>query len=202
MVVRRALLAPSCALALAVVAAGCGFGGPLTYGDDDTGEASASETSDATETETETGSEPETHPCGPTTGVVTAVLDGDTIELDSGARVRYLLIDTPEVGGEGSDCWGPQASEFNAMMVLGETVHLDYDAVCRDKYHRLLAYVTIDGRDDVEINRTLLEQGYACLLHIPPNGNDRVAEYQALEDAAKQAEVGMWGACATVACDF
>jgi micrococcal nuclease len=54
---------------------------------------------------------------------------------------------------------------------------------------------------DVEVNRTLLENGDACHLHIPPNGNTRAAEYLALEAAAKEAGVGMWGACGTILCD-
>jgi micrococcal nuclease len=84
------------------------------------------------------------------------------------------------------------------MLVTGRTITLTYDEECQDRYGRLLAYVSVG---DVEVNRTLLEDGYACILHISPNGDDRVAEYQALETMAKNEGIGMWSACGTVACD-
>ncbi|MFO7567329.1 MAG: thermonuclease family protein [Enhygromyxa sp.] len=136
--------------------------------------------------------------CGPRTGVVHHVVDGDTIVLTSGQRVRYLLIDTPEITEGKNECWGTQAAEHNAALVEHQSVTLTYDVECEDVYGRLLAYVSVEG---LEVNRELIENGSACLLHIPPNGNGKVAEYQALEDAARQAKLGMWGACGTVYCD-
>ena len=173
---------------------------PLTTAQD-SDEDSATDTG-AADTGTDTG-EPETHPCGPLTAFVSEIIDGDTIEINTGDRVRYLLIDTPEISGDsGAECWGPQATEYNRMLVEDRNIHLEYDAVCRDQYNRLLAYITVDELDGFEVNRAMLENGYACVLHIPPNGNARVAEFQGLEDTAKADEVGMWSACGTVACDF
>ncbi len=37
--------------------------------------------------------------CGPSTGVVARVIDGDTIELETGERIRYLLVNAPETTG-------------------------------------------------------------------------------------------------------
>lgn len=173
---------------LAVVAGCIEFGGPLTNeGDDDT--AADSETT-ATDTDEDL--------CGPSTAVVQTVIDGDTVILDSGERVRYILVDTPEITGDENQCWGQQASQFNAMLVLQQTVSLAYDVECKDHYGRLLAYVSVG---DLEVNRELLETGQACFLHIKPNGNGKSVEYEALEAAAKQAKLGMWGACATIQCD-
>ena len=126
------------------------------------------------------------------------VIDGDTIELDSGERVRYLLVDTPESTNGKDDCFGAEAAMLNAMLVDGKTVTLSYDAECTDRYDRLLAYVEVDGR---EINSLLLERGAACVLHIPPNGSDRVDEYRELERTAANQMVGVWGACEDVTCD-
>ena len=166
---------------------GCiGFGGPLVEDEDDAAEG-------------ETGTEESVEErCGPSSGVVDHVVDGDTVVLTSGERIRYLLVDTPEITEGKNECWGSQASDHNAAMVVGQDVTLTYDVECEDIYGRLLAYVAVE---DVEVNRELLETGNACMLHIPPNGNGRYLEYQALEDAAKQAGVGMWGACGTVYCD-
>ena len=40
---------------------------------------------------------PPSSTCGPRSAVVVRAIDGDTVELDSGERVRYLLVDTPEL---------------------------------------------------------------------------------------------------------
>lgn len=136
--------------------------------------------------------------CGPTSGVVARVIDGDTVELESGETIRYLMVDTPESTGGATDCFGQNARQLNEDLVLGETVRLDYDVECTDRYDRLLAYVTVA---DTEVNAHLVERGYACVLHIPPNGDDRVDEFQALEDGARAAGLGMWGQCEVVTCD-
>lgn len=134
--------------------------------------------------------------CGPTTGVVANVVDGDTIDLESGERIRYLMIDTPELSS--SDCYAQEATELNRQLVLGRAVQLTYDVECTDRFDRLLAYVHVG---DNEINTVMVERGYACLLHIPPNGEDRRAEFSALESLARNEERGMWGQCEVVTCD-
>jgi micrococcal nuclease len=134
--------------------------------------------------------------CGPSEGVVARVIDGDTIELESGERIRYLMIDTPESTTQ-TECYGPEAKQLNQMLVAGKTVTLRYDQECTDDYDRLLAYVSVSGQ---EVNEILLERGYACVLHIPPNGDDVVDEYQALEDAAKTQQKGLWAACDPLPC--
>jgi len=47
----------------------------------------------------------------------------------------------------------------------------------------------------------LVERGYACVLHIPPDGDDRAAEFTALEAAARAAHRGLWGACDPIPCN-
>ncbi len=133
--------------------------------------------------------EPET--CGPTRAEVSAVIDGDTIDLDTGQRVRYLMIDTPESTVE-TECGGPEAKQANAALVAGQTVTLRYDLECEDRYGRLLAYVEVGGR---EVNKILLERGHACVLHISPNGDDVVEAYEALEYEARQLDKGLWSHC-------
>lgn len=135
--------------------------------------------------------------CGPTTAVVSRVIDGDTVVLDSGERVRYLMIDTPE-NTSTTECYGPEATEENRTLVEGQTVELAYDVECTDKYGRLLAYVSVSGR---EVNSILVERGYACVLYIPPNGTDRKSEFDDLELRAKSGDFGLWGACETNPCN-
>lgn len=138
----------------------------------------------------------EPDPCGPTCATVARAIDGDTIELTSGERVRYLMIDTPESTTQ-TECFGPEAKLLNEMLVDGKEITLTYDQACTDDYDRLLAYVEVSGQ---EINRVLVERGYACVLHIPPNGDDVVDEYDALETEARAQNKGLWAACEPSPC--
>lgn len=137
-------------------------------------------------------------PCGAAAAEVARIIDGDTIELVGGERVRYLMVDAPEIGGAEPECYGVNAVTFNTDLVLGRTVELRDDVECRDRFGRRLAYVSVGGR---EVNALLVERGYACAYHVPPNGADRVAELEALEDGARTARRGLWGACDPAPCD-
>ena len=135
--------------------------------------------------------------CGPREAIVERAIDGDTIVLAGGQRIRYLLVNAPETTDGHQDCYGASAAKFNADLVVGKRVELAYDAPCTDSFGRALAYATVDGRD---INRLLVERGYACVLHIPPAGDDRAAELTALEAEARTAQRGLWGACRPIPC--
>lgn len=137
------------------------------------------------------GTDESSSECGPTQAVVAQVVDGDTIDLESGERVRYLMIDTPESTTQ-TECWGPEAKAANQMLVEGKSITLEYDLECADEYGRLLAYVSLGEQ---VINRRLVEQGYACVLQIPPNGEDRIDDYESLEYAAQMLGKGLWAAC-------
>lgn len=137
--------------------------------------------------------------CGPERDVVARVIDGDTLELASGAVVRYLLVDTPESVNGADDCFGHEAAAFDRALVEGREVTLAYDdAACRDRYGRLLAYVTVDGR---EVNALLVERGYACVLYLPPAGSARHEAFEALERRARAERRGLWGACEVASCE-
>jgi micrococcal nuclease len=136
-------------------------------------------------------------PCGPARARVERVIDGDTIVVAGGVTVRYLLVDTPELHPAHPACYAPNAAQFNRDLVLGHTVELRYDVQCDDVYGRALAYVAVDG---VDVNRALVERGYACVLDIPPDGAARVAELKAVEATARAARRGLWGACAPIPC--
>lgn len=137
-----------------------------------------------------------TNSCGPITAVVARVIDGDTVELDGGERVRYLLIDSPESTTE-VECYGFEAAQYNRSLVEGQAVVLTYDEECTDRFGRLLAYVSMQGRD---VNRLMIERGFACTLYIPSNGADRIDDYESVEAVARAQAVGMWGACEEVGC--
>jgi micrococcal nuclease len=137
-------------------------------------------------------------PCGPSEATVERVIDGDTIALPGDVKIRYLLVNAPETTNGHADCYGANATQFNSDLVLGKTIQLDYDVQCQDMFGRTLAYVKVDGQD---VNRLLIERGYACVLHIPPDGDARADELEALETAARAANRGLWGACDPIPCN-
>ena len=134
-------------------------------------------------------------PCGPEKALVKRVIDGDTIEIDTGQKVRYILVDTPELS-EGA-CFADEANKFNEDLVLQHEVTLEYDQSCTDKYGRLLAYVYVGN---LCVNEEIIKQGYGCVYFIPPDGEARVDEYRKLEQKAISSGAGLWGVCEEVPC--
>lgn len=135
---------------------------------------------------------------GPDTATVTRIIDGDTVELADGERVRYLMVNTPETTGGKNECYGANAVTFNTDLVLNKTVELRYDVEPQDQFGRTLAWVTVDGQ---EVNRLIIERGYGCVLHISPNGDDRAQEFAALEQEARLSQRGLWGVCDPIPCN-
>jgi len=128
---------------------------------------------------------------------VTRVVDGDTIEIEGGEKVRYIGIDTPETVDPRKpvQCFGIEASKKNKELVEGKTVRLEKDITDRDKYSRLLRYVWVD---DLFINLELVKQGFASSYSYPPDIKYQ-KEFLAAEKEARETERGLWKACPIVA---
>lgn len=122
--------------------------------------------------------------CDVETALVTRVIDGDTIELANGSRVRYLGIDTPELGDE----YSYEAMELNRDLVEGKWVELQAGNEDRDEYGRFLRYVYVDG---IFVNAQLVAQGYATAYIFDPANRYSQVLVQ-LEQYAKLSERGMW----------
>lgn len=131
-------------------------------------------------------------PCGPSTATVVRVLDADTVELDTGARVRLLGVDAPELSAAERECYAAEAADFTASRALGQRVILTYEDECLDRYGRTLARVWVDG---VELGEALVRGGYACAF--TPDGSEGLAT---LEAEARTSRAGMWGRCAAIPC--
>jgi micrococcal nuclease len=126
----------------------------------------------------------------PLEGRVYKIVDGDTVVLKGGETVRYLNIDTPEVGRPYAD----EASALNRKLVRFKNVRLEIDVEERDIYGRLLAYVYVETDEGwIMVNLELVHAGLARLLFIPPNGKYRGAFEAALLDAMVHRR-GMWNA--------
>jgi len=128
--------------------------------------------------------------CAPVTeeqALVVRVIDGDTIEIAGGARVRYIGIDTPEVYPE-MEYYGAEAWEKNSELVEGKMVKLEKDVSDKDRYGRLLRYIYVDG---VFINAELVRLGYASAVAYPPDIKYKEL-FNRLEEEAKEAGIGIW----------
>lgn len=135
---------------------------------------------------------------------VERVIDGDTIKLSNGGRVRFIGVDTPEVYYSNKlirdakkskrdratiQKLGRRASDFTKNLLNGKRVRLEYDVQRRDRYGRILAYVYIE--DGTFVNAKLLEEGYAQVLTITPNV--KYSEYfLKLQREARENKRGLW----------
>ncbi|MEV7428308.1 thermonuclease family protein [Nocardioides sp. NPDC092400] len=129
---------------------------------------------------------------------VVKVVDGDTVDVKlipgKRARVRLIGIDTPEVYG-GTDCGGRAASKSaEKILPRGTRVLLVSDPTqdLKDRYGRLLRYVM---KQKVDVNRLQVKRGHTRVYVYGARPFRRVATYRASQAAAKNAELGFWGAC-------
>jgi micrococcal nuclease len=124
---------------------------------------------------------------------VIRVIDGDTVELKNGERLRYNDIDTPETvhPSKPIECYGPEASKENEELVEGEIILVELGNPKKDKYGRLLGYVFVG---DKFVNAELVKGGYAE-VNSYGNPGSKIDELMNMEKDAKQKSIGLWGKC-------
>jgi micrococcal nuclease len=118
------------------------------------------------------------------------VVDGDTLELDGGERVRLIGVDTPETVDPRRPVqyFGKEASAFTRRLAQGKTVRLEYDQDTRDRYNRTLAYVYLP--DGTLLNAELIRQGYGhAYTRFPFRYQE---QFLALEREAREQGRGLW----------
>lgn len=140
---------------------------------------------------------------------VREVIDGDTVILADERHVRLIGINAPELGHPchpgkrepglapaGRDC-RPTSDEPLAVaardrlreLVQGRTLRVVFEQENRDRYGRWLAHLLVDGS---HVEETLLREGLASAIAIPPNVGE-LARHQAAETEARRARRGIWG---------
>ncbi|MBM3246520.1 MAG: nuclease [Candidatus Omnitrophica bacterium] len=136
--------------------------------------------------------------------LVKRVVDGDTIQLETGERVRLIGIDTPEMH-ESDKLYrdsqrtsqdvasikelGRRSYLFTKGLIEAKRVALEFDVEKHDRYGRLLAYVYL--KDGTFANAEIVKQGYASLMTIPPNV--KYADlFLKLYQEARQNRRGLW----------
>tara|TARA_Y100000310_G_scaffold334097_1_gene413025 strand:- start:5845 stop:6321 length:477 start_codon:yes stop_codon:yes gene_type:complete len=116
---------------------------------------------------------------------VQRVIDGDTVVLSSGARLRLIGIDAPE---KGEPCFG-ESAEFLREQVSGKLVEIEFGAEQYDKYGRKLGHIF---RGQSNINIAIADVGLAYAF--PFESNTKYAEEFALAEqrAREQAKGCLW----------
>lgn len=124
---------------------------------------------------------------------VNKVIDGDTIELLSGERVRYIGINAPEIkDAKGKmECFAEEAYRKNKEMVEGRWMKLEKDISEKDKFGRLLSYAHLE---DLFVNDYLVRQGYAFSASYPPDVKHQ-EQFRQAEEEARQNNRGLWASC-------
>lgn len=151
--------------------------------------------------------------CGP--GVATAhagqagaqlvtvnyVVDGDTVEIEGGERVRLLGIDTPEdkrlrKSKDGKKRLVPaqpffiEAKRFLRNLVEKKQVKIVIGEESVGYYGRTLAYLYLP--DGTDVQQELLRRGYAMVTVYPPNVQ-HLSAYGKTEAEVCRAGLGVWG---------
>lgn len=123
---------------------------------------------------------------------VDKIIDGDTVHLNDGRKIRFIGINTLEIGrrGEASEPYAQQAFEALKKLLSGQkNIGLSYDQEKKDRYKRTLAYITLkDGRS---VEQALLEQGMAFSIAVPPNIK-RLECFRVIEEKAREKHKGVW----------
>ena len=131
-----------------------------------------------------------------TSGLVTAVYDGDTIKVKfadgHSCKVRLIGVDAPELSALNL------SKRFKAFMskrfafsnLYRREVKLAFDRELKDSYGRILAYV---WTEEVGLfNLYIIREGFASALLYFPFREDYRQQFQAAEKAARRDKKGIW----------
>lgn len=124
---------------------------------------------------------------------VSKVVDGDTITMSNGEKVRLIQIDTPELASK--ECYGIQAkSELTKLLNQAGEASLTSDPNLDevDKYGRLLRYVFIGNTN---LNLKLVEIGAAAPYFYRGEKGVYAAQLLKAAQTAQKRKLGMWGMC-------
>jgi micrococcal nuclease len=132
---------------------------------------------------------------------VTRVVDGDTLEINKGRKLRIIGIDALEMekitdirsqisDGKG-ECFAEEAKNRLKELVENKKVVLEKDVSERDKYDRLLRYVYV-GEEN--ISEVLMREGFVRLATYPPD-TKYYGILKETEKIARENKVGLWGKC-------
>jgi endonuclease YncB( thermonuclease family) len=120
------------------------------------------------------------------------IVDGDTLWLENGQKIRLLGINTPEISRRDkiAEAGGVAAKKWLIKKLSNRRVKLVYDVEKKDAYNRTLAYIFSDQGENINVK--LVEKGLATLNIYPPNLKYLTVLIQAQRQARRK-KLGIWG---------
>lgn len=122
---------------------------------------------------------------------VQTALDGDTLMLENGMRVRLIGVNAPEIAhlNEPAQPGSQEAMDFLYQLAKDKTITLEDEEQHFDRYHRRLAHpILADGRS---LTRELLRHGLVHVSLVPPN-TARAKQLLQDEAYARRKGLGLW----------
>lgn len=122
---------------------------------------------------------------------VAEVIDGDTIRLADGRKVRLAGVNAPEIAHEdqAEEPFGEAAKAALTDLLAGREVELRYGGARQDRYGRTVAHLLRD--DGLWLEGEMLARGMARTYSFADN-RALVAEMLAAEAQAREAGRGLW----------
>ena len=124
---------------------------------------------------------------------VAKIVDGDTITMSNGEKVRLLQIDSPELASK--ECYGDEA-RVAIVKLLNQsgkvTLSIDPNLDKIDRYGRSLRYVFI-GKTN--LNLKLVEIGAAAPYFYRSEKGVYAAQILTAAQNAQKLGLGLWSAC-------
>jgi len=113
------------------------------------------------------------------------IIDGDTLEINTGEKIRLSGINTPEIG----ECYYQEAKDKLLELTKDKLIYLEQDISNKDAYNRSLRYVYVN---EALINSILVEQGYAKVYDKYKDDTKRYLQLKRIEDTAITNQLGVW----------
>ena len=123
---------------------------------------------------------------------VASIYDGDTLTLDTGAKVRLLQIDTPELSS--SECYGQDARQALTKLIGSSKITLEGDSASadQDRYGRYLRYIFVGKKI---INLELVRIGAAAPYFYKGEKGKYSEQLIKAAKLAKNKKLGLWSKC-------
>jgi endonuclease YncB( thermonuclease family) len=129
-------------------------------------------------------------------GRVVGVHDGDTVTLLDSTKtqhkIRLQAIDAPELG----QAYGQKSKQHLSDLVFGKDVIADCGK--KDKYKREICVINVDGKD-ANLAQVTAGMAWWYRAYAREQTAAQRAAYEAAEDAARSARMGLWQDGAPVA---
>lgn len=137
----------------------------------------------------------------PQSAIVSRIIDGDTVELISGQKIRFVGVTAPEP----DEPFSKEATNLIQNLLEGKEVRLEYDAYKDDRFGRTLAYIWIKPNGQTKTLSTPNNQGEInTSIELVRQGLARVVIYEKrraliyqeelleAEKQAKEEKIGVW----------